>query len=186
MNANSGKLIAANTTGSATGSGPVTVDRGGTLAGSGFIAGPVTLKAGGAIAPGDPVTLTLEDSLTWDAGGMVTLVLGADQANSDQLNVLGALIRGDLSAGDRFVFNLVDGGAVVGQTYDFLHFNNLVGFSAEDFTVNGFATGNFTIEGNALGFTVTGVPEPTVGWLLLGGSLGFAGVAALRRRRQTC
>ena len=38
----------------------------------------MTLLAGGTIAPGDPVTLTLRDSLTWDGGGVVRLVLGAD------------------------------------------------------------------------------------------------------------
>ena len=85
INANSGKLNAHNVAGSATGAGPVFVERGGTLGGSGFIAGPVTLRAGGTIAPGDPVTLTLHDSLIWDGGGVIRLVLGANSAGSDHL-----------------------------------------------------------------------------------------------------
>ncbi len=47
-----GTLQAINTTGSATGSGAVTVNSGGTLGGSGFISGTVSVASGGIILPG--------------------------------------------------------------------------------------------------------------------------------------
>ena len=50
-----GTLIVANTTGSATGSGTVSVLPGATLAGSGTIAGKVSLSSGGHLAPGTSV-----------------------------------------------------------------------------------------------------------------------------------
>ena len=177
----SGKLVVANTTGSATGSGPVIINRGGTLAGSGFIAGPVTLRAGGTIAPGDPVTLTLQDSLTWHGGGVIRLALGADTAGSDQL-VVGELVRGDDGA---FLFELVDFGAVPGQQYELVSFGSLVGFDADDFSFTGI-DGNFALAAHGLLFTatatVTAVPEPAAAWLLLAGMLALGGRCASRRR----
>ncbi len=50
-----GKLLANNTTGSATGSGSVTVQSGATLGGDGAISGAVTIDGGGHIAPGNSV-----------------------------------------------------------------------------------------------------------------------------------
>ncbi len=171
VNADSGKLVAANTSGSATGSGEVRIERGGTLAGSGFIAGPVTLRAGGILAPGDPVTLTLQSSLTWDGGGLVRLVLGADDAGSDHI-VVQNLIRG---ASGPFVFDLIDSGIVAGASYNLLHFDSLVGFDASDFTFSGAsAAGRFSIVDGAIGFTAAAVPEPRSAALLVFGLFGIA------------
>ena len=159
----------------------MTIQRGGTLSGSGFVAGPVLLQAGGTIAPGDPVTLSLQDSLTWDGGSPIRLVLGADQAGSDLLDISGAFIRGDASGG-AFLFDLVSDGAVVGQTYDLVHFGSLAGFSASDFTFSGLF-GNLTIQNGELDFTVTAVPEPHVAWLLVPGVFLMV-VRTLRRARR--
>ena len=170
VNANSGKLVAANTIGSATGSGELWIERGGTLAGSGFIAGPVTLRAGGILAPGDPVTLTLQSSLTWDGGGLIRLVLGADDAGSDHI-VVQSLVRG---ASGPFVFDLIDTGIVAGASYNLLHFDSLVGFDASHFTFSGSgAAGRFSIADGAIGFTAA-VPEPRSAMLLALGLLGIA------------
>ena len=185
INAASGKLIAANTTGSATGSGPVFVERGGTLGGSGFIDGPVTLKAGGTIAPGDPVTLTLRDSLTWDGGSVIRLVLGVDSAHSDHLE-LGSLIKG--TAGS-YVFDFVDDGVTMGASYDLIHFGSLSGFKASDFSFVGLS-GAFDLASGTVAFTAAAapVPEPSAALLFLGGLLLLALVrhkrasAALSRR----
>jgi fibronectin-binding autotransporter adhesin len=49
---NAGSLIAANSNGSATGSGAVSVASGATLGGTGNFAGPVTINAGAHLAPG--------------------------------------------------------------------------------------------------------------------------------------
>ncbi len=174
VTANSGKLIAGNISGSATGTGPVTIRRGGTLSGSGFIAGPVTLQVGGAIVPGDPVTLTLQDSLTWDGGSIIRLALGPDQAGSDRLDIGSAFIRGD-DAGGAFTFEVQDFGAVVGNTYDFIHFGSLQGFTPQDFTFSGME-GNVAIVNNSLAFTVTQVPElGAIPFALAGGAILLAG-----------
>ena len=180
----SGKLIVANTTGSATGSGAVIVEQSGTLSGSGFIDGPVILRAGATIAPGDPVTLTLRDSLTWDGGGTIRLVLGADDAGSDHVHV-GSLIRG---ADGEYLFDLVDWGIVAGQEYDLLSFDSLVGFSAGDFSVRGVA-GEFNFDGGTLGFTaasgpVAAVPEPSTVLLMAGGLIAIWSSRRSQRRRQ--
>ena len=172
--ANSGKLVAANTSGSATGSGAVLIERGGTLAGSGFIAGPVTLLAGGTIAPGDPVTLTLQDSLVWDGGGVIQLVIGADDAGSDHL-IVHRLVRGNPGS---YTFQFVDAGFVAGQSYALLQFDELVGFAAEDFSFAGLA-GSFSLAGGTLGFTAAAVPEPGAATLFAAGVLALW---CLRRR----
>jgi len=180
VNPGSGKLVVANTSGSATGSGEVVIQTGGTLAGNGFIAGPVTLISGGTIAPGDPVTLTLQHSLTWDGGGVIRLVLGSDSAGSDHLRV-GTLIRG---ADEPFVFDLVDFGITAGATYDLLSFDSMTGFAASDFHATGL-DGSFAFHQGVLAFTASGalpaVPEPSAWASLL---VGLAVVWRARKRRR--
>ncbi|MDY0170433.1 MAG: LamG-like jellyroll fold domain-containing protein [Thermoguttaceae bacterium] len=68
-----GKLLVNNTAGSGTGTGPVTVNSGGTLGGAGTIAGATTVKTGGTLATGTSIgtltfgnSLTLEDGAVWD------------------------------------------------------------------------------------------------------------------------
>ena len=182
--ADSGKVVVANVTGSGTGSGAVDVLRGGTLSGSGVVDGHVVLHAGGTIAPGDPVTLTLNDGLTWDGGGVVRLVLGADDAGSDHLRV-GSLVHG--TAGS-FLFDLADWGVVAGQEYDLLSFDSIAGFSLADFSTRGVA-GELSFDGNIVAFTaagmpVTAVPEPSTVLLMAGGLIGIWSSARVRRRRQ--
>jgi autotransporter-associated beta strand protein len=181
LNAGSGKLVAANTSGSATGTGAVVVDRGGTLAGSGFIGGTVSLMSGGVIAPGDPVTLSLNGGLTWNGGGAIRLVLGADAAGSDHL-VLHSLVRGttDGTPG-AFVFELIDFGVTPGGSYELLQFDSIVGFSASDFSFSGVA-GTFQLLDGRLAFTTSAVAEPGALLLLLLG-LPVVGAAALAHQR---
>jgi autotransporter-associated beta strand protein len=64
----SGALRANNTTGSATGSGNVTVNSGGTLGGGGIISGAVEIASGGTNAPGNSVGNLTVGSLQLDAG----------------------------------------------------------------------------------------------------------------------
>ncbi|MEO8857121.1 MAG: hypothetical protein ABI343_09025 [Burkholderiaceae bacterium] len=165
VNAGSGKLIAANATGSATGSGAVRIERGGTLGGSGFIAGPVTLVDGGTIAPGDPVTLTLRDSLVWNGGGVIRLVLGADDAGSDHL-VGQRLVRGTPGS---FTFELVNAGITPGASYSLFQFDAVEGFTADDFSLVGLG-GNLALVNGTLGLTAA-VPEPSEALLFLAGLL---------------
>jgi fibronectin-binding autotransporter adhesin len=110
-NVNSGKLIVANTTGSATGTGTVTVASGGTLAGSqttaqGFISGPVNVNGGGTLAAfegasqatGSPLTLTINNTLTLNnaSGAILNFNLtGTPTNNSNPLiNVTNLTLNG--------------------------------------------------------------------------------------------
>lgn len=64
-----GTLGASNTSGSATGSGAVNVNSGGTLAGGGVITGPVNINLGGTLAPGNsPGSISL-GATTYNDGG---------------------------------------------------------------------------------------------------------------------
>ena len=180
LSAGSGKLVVANTGGSATGSGEVFVQRGGTLAGSGFIDGPVTLMDGGVIAPGDPVTLSLNGDLTWNGGGVIRLVVGADAAGSDHL-VTHRLVRG---SGSAFMFDLVDDGRTPGRTYDLLQFDSLSGFTAGDFSFSGLA-GTVALVDGRIAFTTSAVPEPGLVALWLMGLLAVRAASRAPVRRLT-
>ncbi len=92
---NGGTLLANNTSGSATGTNSVTVNRGGTLGGKGFILGPVIINDGGALAPGSNSvgTLTLRSNLTLNAGAILNFELGAVAA-SDKIAVSNTLVLG--------------------------------------------------------------------------------------------
>ena len=95
----SGALIANNTTGSATGTGPVKVQAG-TLGGKGTIAGPVTIGVGigtGAVlAPsaglGQLAILTLQQALTFKADGTYSYKLNTNNARADQAIANGVTI----------------------------------------------------------------------------------------------
>ena len=96
-----GAFLASNTNGSATGTGAVSVSSG-TLGGSGIIAGPVTVggATGAALAPAfgsnKQVTLTLQSSLTLQAGATYTYGFKArnSQTRSDLVVANGVTIAG--------------------------------------------------------------------------------------------
>jgi rhamnogalacturonan endolyase len=91
---NGGVLLANNATGSATGTGAVTVNSGGALGGAGIIAGAVTVNSGGKLSPGNGVgTLTISNALTLAAGSVLNFDLGATNA-SDNVVISGALTLG--------------------------------------------------------------------------------------------
>jgi rhamnogalacturonan endolyase len=72
---NGGTLFVKNTKGSATGSGAVTVNSSGTLAGTGGISGNVTVNSGGALSAGNPLgTLSFPNTTLTLAGGSTTFM----------------------------------------------------------------------------------------------------------------
>jgi autotransporter-associated beta strand protein/T5SS/PEP-CTERM-associated repeat protein len=80
-----GELLANNVTGSAFGSGPVTVQSGATLGGAGFIGGLTTVATGGHLAPGNSIgTLTFNNGLDLATGTFLDFELGA---TSDLLRI---------------------------------------------------------------------------------------------------
>lgn len=74
---NGGVLRVINAAGSATGTGPVTIRDGATLAGAGAIAGAVTLHAGATLRPGTSVGTLTTGALQLDAGATVQLEFNA-------------------------------------------------------------------------------------------------------------
>lgn len=76
-------------TGNKSGTGPVSVQHGGTLAGTATVAGPVTVAAGGTLSPAasGTGTLTLSGSTTLNAGSILKFDLGS---TSDLLSLTGS------------------------------------------------------------------------------------------------
>ena len=117
-----GILIAANSTGSATGSGPVQVTRG-ALGGNGSIAGDVTIGGGRgpavltpAALPGNHPTLTIESSLTFQTGGSYLYTFEASRNNSraDEVIANGVTITGGATLN---VLGIILGRLPVGTTF---------------------------------------------------------------------
>ncbi|HKY63999.1 MAG TPA: Calx-beta domain-containing protein [bacterium] len=113
---NAGATEVTNTSGSATGSGTVSVQNGAELQGDGIITGAVTVEAGGEISPGDdePALLQVGD-LTLEPSSVFIVQLngpvpGTEYSGLDvvgSVNIAGAIFRialgPDLVAGDEFV-----------------------------------------------------------------------------------
>ena len=150
-----GTLLANNTTGSATGSGSVAVNTGGTLGGTGSVAGIVTVNSGGTLAPGvSPGTLTVED-IVFNAGSTFAVELAGDGGvagvDFDQLVVNnGATLGGtlDLSLVNPFTlspglsFEILDVGGSLAGTFSGLSQGALVGnFGGTDLFIN-YAAGD--------------------------------------------
>ena len=81
-----GTLRANNASGSATGSGSVSIASGGTLDGAGFISGLVSVASGGIVAPGNSVGTLTVGSLTAASGSIFNFEFNGTPAN-DRINV---------------------------------------------------------------------------------------------------
>jgi autotransporter-associated beta strand protein len=174
---NAGTLLANNTSGSATSGGPVTVNVGATLGGSGFISGDVTF-VGGALAPGNSPGLLTLGNTSFDGASSINYQL-------DVPNVINGLVN-DLTQ--------VNGNLVLDGT---LNITALGGFGVGTYRLFNY-TGSLTDNGLALGIVPAGflglidtslpnevdlvisqVPEPAT-WVLA--SVGMVGVAFAARR----
>ena len=109
---NNGYLLAMNTTGSATGTGSVSVANAGILGGKGFVDGNVTVGANASIEPGDPTatnwtnkvaTLTLNKNLTLNGTLRMNVRNGAGYA-SDKL-----VVKGTTTLNGSLTLEIVDG-----------------------------------------------------------------------------
>jgi len=105
---NGGSLII-NSAGNGTGSGPVSINPGGTLGGNGVIGGQVSFAAGATLAPGSngSGTLTITNDLGLNNASVLQFQLGT---NSDQVSV-----TGDLTLGG--TLNISDAGGFGPGTY---------------------------------------------------------------------
>ena len=185
-----GTLLVNNTSGSGTGSGPVTVTGGATLGGSGAITGDTTVD--GSIAPGNSIgILTIANNVTWNAGDAWVFELGAaglslaSPGSSDLLNIAGSgsdLLKG---SGSGWTFDFV--GTGTDGWYKLVDWAGTTTFVAADFTATNLAagrTGLFTIDPptSALYLQVipAGIPEPASALLVAAAAV----VAGLARRRR--
>ena len=155
-----GAILANNTSGSATGTGPVDILSGATLGGRGTAGGAVTLESGAFIAPGASLshiaTATLKaGSLLWNGGGQLNMELGT---TSDLLALTGALGKGTPGT---YVVDVEDAGGIGSQShYQLVTFGLNKGFTAGDFTLASTIPGltaTLTLTGSELDLDIIGL-----------------------------
>jgi len=108
---NAGKLVVKNTSGSGTGSGNVTINNSGVLAGTGSISGTVTNRSGGTISAGDANLIGQLNTGTqiWNGGGTnfweIKDVDAGEGVGWDMLNISGGLNLTAVS-GNKFLIDV--------------------------------------------------------------------------------
>lgn len=207
---NGGKVYANNTSGSATGSGSVTINTGGTLGGTGAVSGQVIANAGGHVAPGTSVESLATGNLTFNADSNLDIEIDSSAsltAAADLLDATGGLtidaaanlnltdIAGTstaFAAGTKFTLVRYDLGTWNLVTFVGKPDDSMVTVGANTFVINyndtlagvNFGGGSGTpLNSNYL--TLTAVPEASA--FLFGGLVCCAAGARrfVRRRRAT-
>lgn len=200
---NEGTLLVSNTSGSATGAGPVTVGSDGTLGGSGLIEGVVTVD--GTLAPG---VLSVANTVNFGASARLALeITGATPGAGgyDQLKMTSAASAVSLTSGASislslsgftptgsevfFVLTREDAGAFstlfAGTTEG--GFVNLGGGYTGQITYlanwDNLAPGNSSLTGGNDIAIYNVVPEPGTATTLLGGLASLLGLQRFRRRK---
>jgi autotransporter-associated beta strand protein len=164
-----GTLLANNTSGSATGTGTVTVASGGTLGGSGSISGDTTIQSGGTLTGGTNGTV---DSL--DFGGNLTMNSGStwlvDLAGATADQILLSLNTATLDLGTAtLAVNTLDTAWTLGQVWTIASFfpgqlsGTFFNLNDGDTLFASGSGGQFQVNyNNSLGtVTLTAVPEPS-------------------------
>ncbi len=181
---NGGTLLANTTTGSATGSGSVRVNIGGTLGGTGSAGGVVTVNSGGTIAPGISPSILTVDSVTFNSGSQFAVELagsgGIAGTDFDQLVVNGLV---DLVSNPTLsVLSVSNFLPTIGDEFEVMTWQTGLN-GTFDLSVDPFFLANdigfqaiITNAGDAGDLTLRAVPEPG-GLLLL-----IAGIGATFRR----
>ncbi|BCW97242.1 MAG: hypothetical protein KatS3mg024_0069 [Armatimonadota bacterium] len=153
-----GEVLVANGTGSATGSGSVTVKSGARLRGTGSIGGSVSIESDGLLAPGSEAgagTLTFAGGLSLADGSIVDLRLGVPSA--DRVRVSG----GTLSTTGTVLIRIKDNGNLgYGQTHTLFEFQgaSLQGVTPQNFRVEGPLNGVVELTASTVQLRITGYP----------------------------
>lgn len=167
-----GKLAANNSTGSATGSGPVNVLSGATLSGTGSIAGALSVT--GTVAPGNSIgTLTINNNVTFASGGTLNVELDADGNTSDRLAIVGNL---DLSGVDALTVSLLNSAPTGSNSFIIATYTGTVTGTFDSVTP-GYVVDYGVLNANAITLVI---PEPSAFLMLVSG----IGILALARRRR--
>jgi autotransporter-associated beta strand protein len=111
----SGTLLANNSSGSATGTGNVTVN-GGTFGGTGAVSGAVTANNSGTIAPGGSAATTIESldlggALTFNTGSHLAYEINSGAAAASRADLLN--VNGNLSLTGTVALDLTDAGSTL-------------------------------------------------------------------------
>jgi hypothetical protein len=184
-----GKLVATNVTGSATGSGLVTLKNQAILAGTGKIGGDVVVESGGIIAPGladgSAGKLTIEGKLSLAPGARFAFDLASPAGVSDQIVIGGPLF---FTAAGKAFFDFNNLGVGVGL-YTLLTFDETTGgldLSRFDFGTPVDFTANFVLTSTSLALNVTAVPvpEPAIAGSVAAGLMIAAAIGWRTRRRR--
>lgn len=180
---NGGKLLLANTADSATGTGAVTVNSGGTFGGAGLATSALTVESGGRLQTGlgevASGTLSLSGNVRFNADSTIILSLGAAGAHATLARTGGLwTFQADQA------FEFLDFGVSEG-TYTSI----ITGIDADpgvgNWTiVNAGWSGTFTYSGGNVNLTLVAVPEPDA-WALSLVGLIFTSAVAYRRRRSS-
>ncbi|MCF3649356.1 autotransporter-associated beta strand repeat-containing protein [Opitutaceae bacterium LMO-CP1] len=180
-----GNLNLANSSGSATGTGDVTIANGAALTGTGSIGGSLNLAAGATFAPGNSAGLiTIDGDFTLDSASIINLELGGlDRGTTyDAFDVTGALNLGgtlnvsfinDFTPSESVTFNLFSSSTSIGGTFAAV---NLPIVSGGTWNTTALATSG------QLTFTASAVPEPA-NFAILFGLVALVFTATRRRRR---
>ncbi|MBA4149680.1 MAG: autotransporter-associated beta strand repeat-containing protein [Verrucomicrobia bacterium] len=200
-----GTLAVNNLTGSATGSGAVTIASGAHLTGGGTITGPVTMQGGGTLSAGNAGTgqITVGD-LTLASGSTIvvqvrdingTAGVGWDRIVADSFTLSGGtpvVIDVSSLALDGSQGSLAGFDSALGYSWEIVSTSGgIFNFSPSAFDIqlgnfaNDTGLGDFNIleQGNSLFLTFTPVPEPsTIAMGVLGSVMVFGSM--LRRRKK--
>jgi len=200
-----GRLAVNNTSGSATGTGTVTVKSGATLGGNGTISGTVTVQSGGTLAAGNSVgtlhtgNLTLAGKLSVDVDVPVDPMVQGGAADevivTGAVNVSGASLEFILNPAHTYgdadlTYVLIDNDlsdAIVGSFTGLTRGGALDSAAFSYFNLKGTlyysydSTTSSTTGGNDLAIHFSSVPEPTSLSMV---GLGLGGLLARRRRRN--
>lgn len=167
-----GRILANNTTGSATGTGDVTVNATATFGGTGAITGSVITTTGSFLSPG----ASIESLTVGAAGGSGTLVIEYDSAAGtpiDYLSVTGALSIASMTLD---VQQLAGGSALTAPAYVFADYATLTGTFAATNVPAGYEV-DYNYSGlNQL--ALVQIPEPAAA------SLGLLAFGLILRRRR--
>ena len=189
-----GTLQVDNTTGSGTGSGPVTVMNGAILSGTGTISGDTTIRSGAQLQAGTSTiigTLTFGNSLALLDGSTTDFHLASD-SSFDKILTSNLQVGMGISASSTALFRVLLDGAyspLLGASFKILDWSGSLSGVDTNLADNldlsnaslgsglGWDTSSFHSSGI---ISVISVPEPSRALLLMLGLLGFG----LRRRRS--